>query len=376
MLGYLRTNWSQDPYAYGSYSHIAKGAWRKDHRRIAAPIANRVFFAGEAANPHRNSSVHAALETGRTAAKDLLAQKHQRIGIIGAGISGLVAAHTLAKAGREVQVIEARSRIGGRIHSDSSLGFAADLGASWLHGIDGNPLTELVGKAGMRKYVYQSSTIARADGRELAENDYPAWIEEVIGYDNHAGTSEAYLNKWAYLFGSDYSGDEYLFPDGYQQMLDLFIDDYTVILNQPIREISYDANGVSVTSDSLNQTFDAVIVTVPLGVLKKGDIRFTPPLPQDKQGAIDRLGFGVLDKIYLQFDKVFWDKDIQNIITPFNNQPQGYYNSWVNLYPVTGKPVLIAFNGGPAAHALSSQSDDTVVQGALSTILSAYGQGS
>ena len=42
---------------------------------------------------------------------------------------------------------------------------------------------------------------------------------------------------------------------------------------------------------------DAVLVTAPLGVLKKGAIRFSPPLPERKQGAIQRMGFGVLNKV-------------------------------------------------------------------------------
>ncbi|MEM9217226.1 MAG: FAD-dependent oxidoreductase [Cyanobacteria bacterium P01_F01_bin.150] len=68
LKGYLRTNWSRDPFAYGTYSHIAKGARRRDHWHLAQPLMDRLFFAGEAANPDRNSSVHAALETGRSVA--------------------------------------------------------------------------------------------------------------------------------------------------------------------------------------------------------------------------------------------------------------------------------------------------------------------
>jgi monoamine oxidase len=50
-----------------------------------------------------------------------------------------------------------------------------------------------------------------------------------------------------------------------------------------------------------------VIVTVPLGVLKAGDIKFTPSLPDNKQYAIDRLGIGFYDKVYLEFETCFWD---------------------------------------------------------------------
>lgn len=46
---------------------------------------------------------------------------------------------------------------------------------------------------------------------------------------------------------------------------------------------------------------EAVLVTVPLGVLKENVIAFDPPLPEEKQSAIDRLGFGNLNKVKLRF---------------------------------------------------------------------------
>ena len=42
---------------------------------------------------------------------------------------------------------------------------------------------------------------------------------------------------------------------------------------------------------------DAVLVTAPLGVLKAGTLKFYPPLPERKMGAIQRMGFGVLNKV-------------------------------------------------------------------------------
>ena len=375
LVGYLRTNWSRDPFSYGSYSHIAAGARRRDHRRLAEPVAGKVFFAGEAANPDRNSSVHAALESGRLVAKQVQAEGHKRIGVVGAGVSGLAAANALTRAGLEVHVIEGRDRIGGRIFTDRSLGFAADLGASWLHGVDGNPLTSATDQAGMRKVLYDSNVTARAKGREVALSDLPDWIEDIFEYDNDAGTAKGTLNEWAYFWTDDYAGDEMLFPDGYDQLLTQFEGAYDHSVNEPVRAIEYASDQVRVTSTKTVRDFDAVIVTVPLGVLKAGDIAFDPVLPNELQGAIDRLGFGTLDKIYLQFDEVFWDADIQNIITPFTGFPRGQYNGWLNLYPLTGKPVLVCFNGGPAAYALSALTDETVVSQARSTILNAYGRG-
>lgn len=55
---------------------------------------------------------------------------------------------------------------------------------------------------------------------------------------------------------------------------------------------------------------DAVVVTLPLGVLKRGAVAFTPPLSPAKQRAIARLGYGLLNKIVLTFSAAFWGDDL------------------------------------------------------------------
>ena len=63
--------------------------------------------------------------------------------IIGAGISGIAAARALKAKGYNVLILEARNRVGGRIWTDNSLGTPLDLGASWIHGINNNPIKQL-----------------------------------------------------------------------------------------------------------------------------------------------------------------------------------------------------------------------------------------
>jgi phytoene dehydrogenase-like protein len=70
--------------------------------------------------------------------------------VVGAGISGLTAARLLAKAGRSVTVLEARDRVGGRVHTDRSDGRITDLGASWIHGIADSPVAAAAAAFGMR----------------------------------------------------------------------------------------------------------------------------------------------------------------------------------------------------------------------------------
>jgi len=63
--------------------------------------------------------------------------------VVGAGIAGLTAARDLAVDGYDVAILEARERIGGRIWTSQELGVPADLGASWIHGFEDNPIARL-----------------------------------------------------------------------------------------------------------------------------------------------------------------------------------------------------------------------------------------
>ena len=71
--------------------------------------------------------------------------------VVGAGISGAGAAATLKKAkGKDaVLVLEARERVGGRLYSEQVGGYTINLGASWIHGLRGNPLVRLAEQAGV-----------------------------------------------------------------------------------------------------------------------------------------------------------------------------------------------------------------------------------
>ena len=70
------------------------------------------------------------------------------------------------------------------------------------------------------------------------------------------------------------------------------------------------ADGIRVTcADGSVETGSHVIVTVPLGVLKRGGPRFEPPLPEPVQAAVAALGFGRYEKIALRFETAFWRAD-------------------------------------------------------------------
>jgi len=107
---------------------------------------------------------------------------------------------------------------------------------------------------------------------------------------------------------------------GYQPILDLIlknIPDSCFRLNTRVKQIIWNEKSEDAVDDTPrcrvitdgDETFlaDHVIVTSSLGYLKAHSAAlFQPALPQSKLSAIKRLGFGTVNKIYLEFEKPFW----------------------------------------------------------------------
>ena len=74
-----------------------------------------------------------------------------RVVVVGAGIAGLAAASRLRRAGIACVVLEARDRIGGRLHTVDLAGVPVDLGGSWIHHPIGNPLSKFCDEYGIAR---------------------------------------------------------------------------------------------------------------------------------------------------------------------------------------------------------------------------------
>lgn len=373
LVSYLRTNWSQDPYSYGSYSYVARDASKRDRRDLAEDINEVVFFAGEATHPGHNSTVHAAYESGVMTANNVLGTPAKNVAVIGAGVSGLAAAQLLSESDINVTVFEARSRIGGRVWTSNDLGTPLDLGASWIHGTRGNPLTALARSEHLDLAPTDDAFIIRgAGGRHIRERDAPDWLENVLSVQHNAGADSSQINLRAYNGQEEYGGEDAIFPNGYETILPALFGSYRVRLAEPVRIINHDDKGVLVVTDVGEAQFDAVIVTLPLGVLKRDSVTFDPEMPARKRQAINKLGMGTLDKLYLRFDNSFWDMNATWIATPENGLPQGQFNQWLNLAKYLDAPIIMAFNGGPPALDLARLSDAQISRIAAMALRSAY----
>ena len=110
-----------------------------------------------------------------------------------------------------------------------------------------------------------------------------------------------------------------------------------------------------------------MVVTVPLGVLKRGAPRFSPALPPDRLAAIGRLGFGRFEKVALRFDEPFWRAAGFPHLMIFPRDP-GEWMVWVvGLDAFGAGPVLVFFVFHSAAGRLLGSGPRTARSGGPST---------
>ena len=372
--GMIFTRWRADPWALGSYSYIAKDARARDRLALGNPVGDQLYFAGEATDRDCPATVHGALQSGWDAAERLATNgpRRGRVAVIGAGFSGLGAAQALSQAGYEVTVIEARDRVGGRVHTDRRLGLPLDLGASWIHGTRGNPLSRMARSRSVDwvNTNYDRGLLRDARGQRRHLYGGPDWLYQIADIQHAFGADPDQLGREAYTEGNWYGGPDAVIPAGYDQLIPALAGNYRLLTGLPVTRIDHGTAGVSITvADGSTARFEAAVVTVPLGVLKAGSIAFAPALPDWKQDAIDRLGMGLLSKVCLRFDRPFWDPKVLRIL---HDAVPGRFNQFVNLLPSTGVPVLVAFHGGSDADDLERLSDAQVQAEALAALNRMY----
>ncbi len=168
----------------------------------------------------------------------------------------------------------------------------------------------------------------------------------------------------------EFAGEQRMFPTGYGSIIDGLAKGLDIQLQTIVHMIDYSGSRVTVTTSAGKFEARQVVLTVPLGVLKSGAIRFSPELPQDKQGAISRLGMGLLDKVVLRFEESFWPK---SHILAFLSDQGDQWPDVFNLQPVCGQPVLAAFKSGRAARADERRSDAELVEALMRQLRLAFG---
>ena len=328
---------------------------------------------------------------------NLLSGKSKKVIIIGAGMAGAAAANALRSAGTEVTVLEARNRIGGRIHTDHSMGLPIDLGAAWIHKPTNNPLIKLSGdfKVATQETNYFSLKLYEPNGNSvnklrllspsvkiskavkqgvafLQSSDADYSIAEILQrtidknelskkekmlMDFLEGTVENSLacglnsaSARAYLDHKEDTKKDRLVTGGYHKIVDNLLKDIDVKLSQPVKVISQDTGGVKVITDSHEFEGDYAIVTIPISLLQNNVVEFFPSLPKEKINAINSIKMGLMNKTVMKFTEKFWknDKHLWGLLGEDNKNN----NIILNNHPFNKQPILTVLSVNKAAYTL------------------------
>ncbi|MDY6487360.1 NAD(P)/FAD-dependent oxidoreductase [Acinetobacter faecalis] len=326
--------------------------------------------------------------------------------IIGAGISGLACAQALKNAGKNVLVLEAKERIGGRLHSINYEDETFDLGASWIHGIDNNPIWEIAQNNEIETAIfnYIGSDFFHENGQVFTAQEKQEFVEYIQCIEklfleskqdsaqnalndifnnltiNSLSFSHNQLKKLLYSyferFANDpfatelnqlstqfqkyegyFNGDEVIFPQGYSQILSTFCKDIAIEKNIQVNQMVLENNAVKII-DANDREYLAskIVVSVSLGVLKKNLIQFVPELPQQHQNAISKMGFG-------SFNKVFFELEDSLNLQANSNSNSFYYwvnGTWFNILDLSkiyNKPIYLMLFGGAQSEFIDKTTD-------------------
>ena len=310
--------------------------------------------------------------------------------IIGAGAAGLYAGYILKSKGIDFQILEASANYGGRLAKLTGFAnFPIDSGAQWLHGKN-NILGDLIKKSKTKitlddstlKYWFNNQLVNSLpqntdifEGDELPDISYQDYaLQKGLGneykyiVENIAGDQGAAASRLS-VFGNNLdeenwnSGDDdFKFQETFFDLIDTQIASQVrdnILLNTIITKIDYSQSEIIIT-DSNNNIFNAnkVIITVPVSVLKSGDIQFIPALPNEKTTAFSKIGMDAGMKVFLKFSNKFFDQNIigGEICAAYADESIG---------KIQNDNILLAFIMGEQAEYLTALGSDTAITAAL-----------
>jgi monoamine oxidase len=220
------------------------------------------------------------------------------------------------------------------------------------------------------------------------------WHRANLEYGCAADLAKVSLEHWDQDDIHEFKGRHALIRDGYGAIADRLAEELPMRLGTVVEAIRYDA-GARLSPKSLSKptherarvfvrearterryaiAADIVLVTLPIGVLKSGDVAFEPALPTAKLQAIGRLGAGLLNKVVLHFDAVFWDDSLDYFgQTPESLEGRGECFMFWNLHRAMRSPVLVSLVAGNAADSIEGEPGDVVAARTVATLRRIFG---
>jgi monoamine oxidase len=219
------------------------------------------------------------------------------------------------------------------------------------------------------------------------------WHVANLEYSNAITCNRLSLGGWDLDAGNEWEGKHTMVTGGYQQVPRGLLNcpqPLTVRKKSNVKRIAYtpENNGSLSRIECEDGTIvdaDYIVSTIPLGVLKQHSIQFEPALPDWKMGPIQRIGFGILNKVVLVYEEAFWDQNrdifgaLRNPANRFSLSQTDYFTQrgrffqWFNCTSTTGLPTLLALMAGDAAFSTESTPNDVLVSEATKVLRTLFG---
>jgi monoamine oxidase len=323
------------------------------------------------------------------------------VAVIGAGAAGLAAGETLARAGVDHLVLEARDRVGGRVHTIVAGDYPIDLGGEWLHSADENPLTNAAEAAGFtinrdpprwRRQAFNVDFTPEEQvefGQAFADMDARLEAAAKTGVDrpgsevldpngkwNHLlNAFSAYYNgaEWDQVSVLDYdayedSGVNWRVAEGYGTAITALAGEARVRTGVAVRVIDHSAaEWVRLITDHGVLEARKVIVAVPTPALARELLRFDPVIPA-KIDAAAGLPLGLADKVFLSLERAE-DFPVEGHL--FGNVRVTGAGSY-GLRPY-GRPMIECFLGGGHARSLEEAGEGASTDFAIEELVRLLG---
>jgi monoamine oxidase len=220
------------------------------------------------------------------------------------------------------------------------------------------------------------------------------WHVANLEYSNAITYNKLSLGGWDLDSGNEWEGRHTMVIGGYQQVPRGLLNcpkPLNVRKKRRVKKIIYNSDRSTSTPSKVECEdgevieADYIISTIPLGVLKERTVQFQPPLPDWKNGAIQRIGYGVLNKVVLVFQEAFWDQT-RDIFGTLRNAPnrfsleqadyfsqRGRFFQWFNCSHTSGLPTLLALMAGDAAFQTENISDAELIDEATKVLKGVFG---
>jgi monoamine oxidase len=280
-----------------------------------------------------------------------------RVGIIGAGVSGLYLAKHLKQQGHSVTILEARNKAGGRVAENTSFHTEPiDLGAQWIHGK--NELYKLVKQTKISIYEDKKNDNIRFIYKGMLGDEFP---KEFYGFLKEINKKTPFKDDLSVLdFARQFNSDlnfieliESALTDTATKASNFSVNEISKLTNKlktkdyqfsnttmygfinqnfiehlekeiiyefQVESLDYSGQRVIISSNTGRQLeFDKVIVTIPISELKSRAIMFQPDLPTEKWEVFNKIGMDKGLKLFLKFEKQFFTHSL------FNGEFAGYY---------------------------------------------------